>query len=147
MTRFDPALRAWVAAIRSTPSIEDAERLLGCFARTATEEWPTALTEIEQLENWTHEGLLAAAMAPKAPPGAVRTGSEDALTGQGYTPSYLLTIRTLQMIGKLALASEQALHLEDLKTALSMMRLMSREWTHFKGELAIEAALDSFEAD
>lgn len=107
-------------------------------------EFPHALTEIEQLEDWTHEGLIAAALAPPAPPGS---RGEDSSAGPEYTPSYLITLRTLQLVGKLALACEQALHLKDRQTAVQMMRLMSREWTRFKGQLAIEAALSDFGED
>lgn len=136
-TRFDRHLTAWVNAIRSAPSPTFAEGLLDCFARTATEEWPVELTEIEQLSDWTHEGLVAAAMAPKAPPGCAPEGS-DAGT---YTPSFLITVRGMQLVGRLAMACEQALHLDDRKTAIQMMRLMSREWLHLKGEAALDAAM------
>lgn len=141
--RFDRHLPNWANAIRSAPSAAFAEGLLECLLREA-EDWPTALTEFEQLSDWTHEGLVAAAMAPKAPPGCVPEGSAQAEEGRGWTATYLLTLRTMQLIGRLAMASEQALHLEDRKTAIQMMRLMSREWTHFKGQLAIEAALSDF---
>ena len=135
--RYDRHLTEWVNAIRSAPSTPFAEGLLACFARTATEEWPVELTEIEQLSDWTHEGLVAAAMAPKAPPGCAPEGS-DAGT---YTPSFLITIREMQLVGKLALACEQALHLDDRKTAIQMMRLMSREWLHLKGQTALDEAM------
>lgn len=140
MSRYDQHLNLWTNAIRAATTPELAETLLGVFAAQIT-EWPLALTDIESLEDWTHEGLMVHALAPPAPPGS---RGEDSSAGPEYTPSYLITLRTLQLVGKLALASEQALHLEDRQTAVQMMRLMSREWTRFKGQLAIEAALSDF---
>ncbi len=137
--RFDRHLARWAAVIRSAPDPAAAEKLLECFAITVNEDWPTELTEIEQLEDWTHEGLIAFALSAKAPPGCVPEGS--ASPDAGWTPSFLITLRGMTLVGKLALACEQALHLEDRKTAISMMRLMSREWLHLKGENAIEQAL------
>ncbi len=138
--RFDRHLAPWTTAIRSAGNPADAEALLECFALTVTEEWPTALTDIEQLEDWTHEGLVAFSLAAKAPPGCVPEGSASP-GGEGWTPSFLITLRGMALVGRLAMACEQALHLEDRKTAISMMRLMSREWLHLKGENAIEQAL------
>lgn len=141
--RFDRNLTSWVNAIRSAPSTAFAEGLLKCFARTATEEWPTALTDIEQLDDWTHGGLIAAALEPKAPGGLVPEHSESG----SFKPSFLLTVRTVQLVGKLALACEQALHLDDRKTAIQMMRLMSREWMHLNGSAALDVAFGELEPE
>jgi hypothetical protein len=137
--RFDRHLAPWTAAIRSAGNPADAEALLECFAQTVTEDWPTELTEFEQLEDWTHPGLVAFSLAAKAPPGCVPEGS--ASPDEGWTPSFLITLRGMALVGRLAMACEQALQLEDRKTAVQMMRLMSREWMHLKGENAIEQAL------
>lgn len=138
--RFDRHLARWAAVIRSAPDPAAAEKLLECFATTVNEDWPTALTEIEQLEDWTHPGLVAFSLAAKAPPGCVPEGSASPGC-EGWTPSFLITLRGMALVGRLAMACEQALHLEDRKTAVQMMRLMSREWMHLKGENAIEQAL------
>lgn len=132
--RFPRHLRLWVDAICLATGA-DQEHLLNACINHAIDEWPVELCDIEQLADWTHEGLLRAAMAPKAPPCPEPSDAQ-----------HLLTLRTLQMVGKLALATEQALHLGDRKTAIQMLRLTSREWTQFKGNLAIEAALDALGA-
>lgn len=139
--RFDRHLTAWVNAIRSAPSTTFAEGLLECFARTATEEWPVELTDIEQLSDWTHEGLVAAAMAPKAPPGCAPESTPAYDAAAAYTSSVLLTLRMNQLVGRLAMACEQALHLGDQQTAIQMLRLMTREWRRLRGEAALDEAM------
>ena len=138
MNRIDKHLRLWVDAIRGEDvKPETAERLLNACICHAIDEWPVELVEIEQLSDWTGPGLLKHAMSAKAPPGIADEGSQ----GEGtFTAGFLLTLRQLQLIGKLVSATEQALHLEDVKTAHSMTRLMRREWEGFKGGLALEAA-------
>lgn len=138
MTRYDQHLNLWTNAIRAADTDELAETLLGVFAAQTT-EWPLALTDIESLDDWTHAGLMVHALKPPAPHGVTKEGEPDA---GNFTASYLITLRTLQLVGKLALASEQALHLEDRQTAVQMMRLMRREFTRFKGELSIREALN-----
>jgi len=136
--RFDPHLAQWARSIRLAPTQSFAEGLLSAFVQQVN-EWPQALTDIEQLPGWTRDSLLAHVMAPAAPPGAVPESAASSTAG-GFTPSFLITLRTLQLIGKLALAAEQAMHLNDRKAAMSMNRLLKREWEAFKGGLALEAA-------
>lgn len=138
MNRFEQHLSLWTEAIRTSATPELAETLLGVFAAQTT-EWPLALTDIESLSDWTHAGLMAHAMAATAPPGVAPEAAPETGT---CTASFLKTIREIQLIGKLALACEQALHLGDHTTAVQMMRLMKREWLQMRGELALREALE-----
>lgn len=93
----------------------------------------SALLELEQLPDWKHETLMAWIMRPEVPPGI----------GVDYDASSLLTLREMQLVGKLALCVEQALALEDGKTARQVLRLACQTWVRIRGEQLLAQALDA----
>ncbi len=93
----------------------------------------SALLELEQLPDWTRSSLMAWIMRPAVPPGL----------GVDYDASSLLTLREMQLVGKLALCVEQALALDDGKTARHVLRLACQTWVRIRGEQLLAQALDA----
>jgi hypothetical protein len=91
----------------------------------------SALLELEQLPDWKHETLMQWLMQPAVPPGL----------GVDYDASSLLTLREMQLVGRLALCVEQALALEDGRTAKQVLRLACQTWVRIRGEQALHSAL------
>ncbi len=89
----------------------------------------SALLELEQLPDWKHETLMAWIMRPEVPPGC-DAGS-------------LLMLREMQLVGRLALCVEQALALEDGRTARQVLRLACQTWVRIRGEQLLAQALDA----
>ncbi len=92
----------------------------------------SALLELEQLPDWTHPTLMAWVMGPAVPPGL----------GVDYDASSLLTLREMQLVGRLALCVEQALALEDGKTARQVLQLACQTWVRIRGEQVLHTALE-----
>ncbi len=89
----------------------------------------SALLDLEQLPDWKHVTLMAWILQAPTPPGC-DAGS-------------LLTLREMQLVGRLALCVEQALALEDEKTAKQVLQLACQTWVRIRGEQALYQALDA----
>jgi hypothetical protein len=93
----------------------------------------SALLELEQLPDWRHETLMQWIMGPAVPPGL----------GVDYDVESLVTLREMQLVGRLALCVEQALALEDGRTARQVLRLACQTWVKIRGEQVLKAALEN----
>jgi hypothetical protein len=92
----------------------------------------SALLELEQLPDWTHATLMSWVMIAPIPAGL----------GVDYDASSLLTLREMQLVGRLALCVEQALALEDGKTARAVLQLACQTWARIRGEQLLSTALE-----
>jgi hypothetical protein len=93
----------------------------------------STLLELEQLPDWKHETLMAWVMGPAVPPGL----------GVDCDASSLLTLREMQLVGRLALCVEQALALEDGRTARQVLRLACQTWVKIRGAQVLKTALEN----
>jgi hypothetical protein len=99
----------------------------------APEPPPSELSQLEELPDWRHGTLLAWALEAPAPPGCP----------QAWEASGLLVLREAQLLGRLALAIEQALTLGDLGTAHRVAELLSRQWKQIRGAQLLEQSFAS----
>jgi hypothetical protein len=93
----------------------------------------SALLDLEQLPDWKHETLMAWIMVAEVPPGL----------GVDYDVESLVTLREMQLVGRLALCVEQALALEDGRTARQVLRLACQTWVRIRGEQVLKTALEN----
>ncbi len=124
---------SFARCIRDLKSEADATKLLEAYEAQLEEDWPTELTELEQLPSWEHGALLERAM--RAPP---PTGY-----GDRYDASWLLFLREAQLIGLLSKAAEQALDRGEMLTASRVAQLLATAWTRLRGVEALAMALAS----
>lgn len=127
----------YARAIRAMRSLEAGAQLLEAFdvdvlRHVYADRDTRELRELEQLPDWRRSTLLAHVMAPPAP--------------SALHAADLLICRSMVLIGKLAIACEQAAKLGDAKTARAMAKLAHGELLMIKGDAALGVAF-GFEAD
>lgn len=94
----------------------------------ASEPPPSELSQLEQLPDWRGSTLLAWALEAPAPGGL----------GRAFESDGFLVLRQAQLLGRLALAVEQALVLNDLGTAHRVCALLAQQWLQVRGTQLLE---------
>jgi hypothetical protein len=94
---------------------------------------PSELSQLEELPDWRHGTLLSWVLQAPAPPGCP----------QAWEASALLVLREAQLLGRLAMAVEQAITLGDLGTAHRVCALMSNQWRQIRGAQLLEQSFAS----
>jgi hypothetical protein len=123
----DPELerrRKYARSIRAVRHLDTAAQLLEAYDN----ESATDLDAIESLPDWTHGTLLAHALEP-TPPRSLTNAAD------------LKALREMQLIGTLARACEQALHIGDIKTANAMAKLCNGVLLQTRGVASLVVAL------
>ena len=136
-------------AVRAASTLDAAAQLLTELHPDATAavdeldavDVPWELAEIESLSDWTYDTLLKFAIDRRSAPSCIQDGLTKTMRA-----SDLLASRKYELVGLLALASEQAWALGDGAACHAMAQLCELALTRTIGGAALTAAFGADDA-
>jgi hypothetical protein len=133
--------RRYVRCFRSLSTEDAAMQLAVEFERelrARAEPWPSELTDLEQLPDWSRSRLLQWALSHPLPRG---------LDEGRYDVSGLQVLREFRLIGDLARAAEQALDQGEQRQAHRITEALARVWVRLRGEQLLAECFADIEAE